>query len=261
MTGDLLVNTAEVAQWVGQFMLPFFRITAFFFAAPIVGTQLVPARARLALGFMTAVLVAPLLPPVPVVDFVSLAAMVMILQQILIGLAMAFLLQMMFHVVAIAGQMIAMQMGLGFASMVDPANGVNVAVLGQFFLMLITLLFLSMNGHLVMIDTLIHSFHSMPIGSEGMPMDNLWALINAGGWMMGAGLMIALPAVTALLIVNITFGVMTRAAPQMNIFSLGFPFAVVFGSFIVWISLLGFLPNYHALSSEALLRLNTLVTP
>jgi flagellar biosynthetic protein FliR len=151
----------------------------------------------------------------------------------------------------IAGQIVAIQMGLGFASMVDPANGVSVPVIGQLFMILVTLLFLAMNAHLVVFEVLAESFFTLPVGS-GFLVENYLEIALKLGWVMGAALLMVLPAVTALLVVNLAFGVMTRAAPQLNIFSIGFPLTLVLGMVIVWIGMADILSQYQRFATEAL---------
>jgi flagellar biosynthetic protein FliR len=163
-----------------------------------------------------------------------------------------------FQAFVIAGQIVAVQMGMGFASMVDPTNGVSVAVIGQFFTMLVTLLFLAMNGHLVVFEVLVESFTTLPVGS-GLDLTHIWELVGRLGWVLGAGLLLVLPAITALLVVNVAFGVMTRAAPQLNIFSIGFPLTLVLGMVILWITLGDILNQYQPLAVEALQLLRSLV--
>ncbi len=224
---------------------------------PIFGTRVVSAYIRIGLASLLALLVAPQLPPMPIVDLVSVKAYVMAAEQLLIGISMAFIVLVLFQIFILAGQMIAMQMGLGFASMVDPANGIFVAIVSQFYLMLTTLIFLAMNGHLVAIEVLIESFFVLPVSAE-------WQLVTffdvprAGTWMFASALFVALPAVTAILIVNFAFGIMTRAAPQLNVFSLGFPFTMLVGLTIMWIGLSGFLPQYQRLVSECLLLIKNM---
>ena len=147
---------------------------------------------------------------------------------------------------------------MGFASMVDPTNGVSVAVIGQFFTMLVTLLFLAMNGHLVVLEILVESFTTMPVGS-GLQVSNFWELATGLGWVMSSGMRLVLPAITALLIINIAFGVMTRAAPQLNIFSIGFPLTLVLGMVILWMSMADILNQYQPMAVQALQSLRDLV--
>jgi flagellar biosynthesis protein FliR len=253
----LELTNAQIGGWVGQFLLPLFRIASMLMVMPVIGTQLVPMRVRLYLSLAICLVLAPNLPPMPQLDAISLQAMLMIGEQVLVGAMFGFMLQLFFHLFTVAGQIIAMQMGLGFASMVDPANGVSVPVLGQFLLMLVTLLFLAMNGHLVVFEVLAESFVTLPVG-EGLLLDHYWTLAGKLTWVMAAGLLMALPVITALLIINLAFGVMTRAAPQLNIFSIGFPLTLVLGLFIFWLGLSDFLAHFQVLTSEALLQLREL---
>ena len=239
-----------ISQWVGQHLWPLFRLASFMMVIPVIGTQLVPARVRLGLALLMTMLVVPMIPPVPQVDAFSADAVVITLQQILIGVGMGFALTALYQLFVIAGHMIAMQMGLGFASMVDPANGVNVPVLAQIYTITITLLYLAMNGHLVAFEVFIESFRTMPIGLDGLGQGGVWELAHRISWMFVSAFLLAIPAVTAVFIVNISFGVMTRAAPQMNIFALGFPIGLIFGLFAIWVLHANFLPHFEQYSRE-----------
>lgn len=255
----LEVDATKIGVWVAGFLLPFIRISSFLMAAPIFGTQMVPRRLRVALALGATWLVVPLLPKIPPIDPLSISALLSVLREVLIGLALAFLLQVFMQIFILAGQVIAMQMGLGFASMMDPSNGVSVAVVGQFYVLLVSMLFLSMNGHLVMLDVVCQSFVGIPAGTgEFIPFD-ADLLFQSLSWMMAAALVLCLPAVTALLIVNLAFGVMSRSAPQLNIFSLGFSVSLLFGLFVLWLGLQDFLPNFSALSEDVFDAMRRLV--
>lgn len=255
----LLVTEMGINQFVGQYTWPLIRISAFFMAVPIIGTKIVPARVRLALAFSLALMVSPMLPEIPAVSFVSMQGMIMVVHQVIIGLAMGFVMQVAMQVFTLAGQFIAMKMGLGFASMNDPANGVTVTVISQYYLITSTLLFLSFNGHLVLIDYIVDSFTLLPITSTGLPASSLWFIASLGGWMFASGLVIALPLLTALLVVNLAFGVMSRAAPQMNVFAVGFPITLVFGMVLMWIGMVSFLPNFELFMREGLAAVRTVM--
>ncbi len=259
----MILTDAQIGAWLGSFLWPLFRIASFFMVVPIIGTQLVPMRVRIGLAFVVTIAVAPLLGPMPEVDAISIEAAMVTLQQIFIGTILGFVFVMLMQLFVVAGQMIAMQMGLGFASMIDPANGVNVAVLSQIFLISVTLMFLAMNGHLVMIEVIVESFKAWPVsstilGQGGVGKDLLWEVIMRINWLFASALLLALPAITAVLIVNLAFGIMTRAAPQMNVFSLGFPISMIFGLFIVWVSSAELLPQFQKLSEETYLFLREL---
>ncbi len=243
--------------WVERLLWPFFRVGAFLLAAPVFGAQLVPLRVRTLLGLVMTLVILPGLPEMPRVDPLSLGATVIIAQELLIGLAFGFLLQLFVHIFALAGQMLALQMGLGMASMNDPANGVTVAVVGQIYLMFGTLLFLTLNGHLVVLEVMLTSFSALPVGS-GLPLENLYTLAGLLGWVFASALVMALPGITAILLCNLVFGVMTRAAPQLNIFSLGFPMTMLFGLLVLAITSAQFGEHYARFLGEVLQMLSAL---
>lgn len=237
-------------EFVGRYLWPLFRISAVFMTMPILGTRIVAARVRIVLAFALTVLIVPLLPPMPSVPPLSLGSLVIIVQQLIIGITIGFFLQVVFQIFVLAGQFMAMKMGLGFAAMNDPASGVSVTVLSQYYMILTTLLFLSMNGHLVVFQMLVESFTTMPISATGFSADVFLQIATSGSWMFSRALLIALPVLTSLLVVNLAFGVMSRAAPQMNVFAVGFPITLVFGLVIIWYSMPSFFPNYQRFMDE-----------
>ena len=218
----------QMVGWIEGYYWPFLRLSAMFLASPIFSASSFPVRARILLAVLITGLVAPSLPVVPVVDPISPQGILFAGQQIVIGLAMGFVVQMIFGALVIAGQSLAMTMGLGFAMSVDPQNGVQVPVLSQLYVILATLVFLALDAHLVLIRFLVDSFELLPVGvswSSSLPLDvALW-----GSQMFLSALLLAIPALTAVLLINIAFGVITRAAPQLNIFAVGFPVTIMAG--------------------------------
>ncbi len=197
MEQDFALSVVEMGGLVASFLLPLFRISSFFLAAPIFGAQLIPPRVKLVLAIAVTALIMPVIPDPPKVDALSATTILLIAEQIFIGLGMAFILQMLMQVFVMGGQIAAMQMGLGFASMMDPVNGVSVTVISQFYLMLITLLYISMDGHLATLQIFIESFSAIPIGTTLGP-DFFMQLVSLMSWCLAGALLIALPAVTAL---------------------------------------------------------------
>ena len=256
-----VLDSSLISGWMGATLWPFFRIGGFFMAAPIFGTKLVPARIRIVLAFLMTMVLVPNLPPMPEVDALSVASYVLVAQQLLIGIAMGFSMQLLLQLFVVAGQIIAMHMALGFASMVDPTNGVTVTVLSQFHLMLVTLLFLSMNGHLAMVDILAESFYALPVGGMFISENMLWELAGRTGWMFSSALLLSLPAIGSLMIINYSLGIVTRAAPQLNIFALGFPSMLIIGLCIIWLTLQSYVPLFDRFTREALDMMAFLVTP
>ncbi|MGH1472215.1 MAG: flagellar biosynthetic protein FliR [Cellvibrionaceae bacterium] len=249
----------ELLAFIGHYFFPFCRIGAFFLAVPIIGTQLVSARIRVVLSIMVTMLVAPLIPNSVIIPGLNLQTLIVVMQQIIIGIAMGFIVQIVFQLFVLAGQFIAMKIGLGFASMNDPSSGVTVTVISQFYMMTSTLLFLSLNGHLILVEVLTKSFSALPMSLSGLSQTGLMEIVSMGSWMFESALVVALPVLTSLLVVNIAFGVMSRSAPQMNVFAVGFPITLVFGLLLLWFSFTSFLPNYQTLVNEGLLKLNMII--
>lgn len=239
----LTLTSTEITAWVGAYLWPLFRIGAALGSVPVIGTMMVPVRIRLALAIALTIVIAPLAPRGPVIDPLSLAGVLVTFQQIVIGVAMGLALHFVFNAFVFAGEIIAMQMGLGFASMVDPQNGVSVPVVSQFYVILVTLVFLALDGHLALIELLADSFHTIPIGPAGLALPPMWDLVLRAGQVFAGALAVALPAVAALLVVNIAFGVMTRAAPQLNVFALGFPLTLLLGFVLILFTLPATLPQ------------------
>jgi flagellar biosynthetic protein FliR len=227
----LALVPGQLEAWVAQAFFPFVRIGACLMVAPIFGAQFVPARARLLLAVAVTALVLPLLPPTPVRPL-SIEGVVITIHQVLIGAASGFVLMVAFDALAMGGQLLANGMGLGFAFNVDPLRGTGTAVLGQFYMVLVTLTFLALDGHVALIATLVESFRRLPIGAA--PAAETWWTVAAWGTQLFAGaLRVALPGMTALLVANLAFGVVSRAAPTLNLFAVGFPAMILFGLAIV----------------------------
>ena len=230
------IDPIDVSHWISRYVYPFARISGLLMVMPLIGSRMVTQRVRILLAVAITLAVVPILPPMPAVDAISLASFIIILQQLLIGIALGFIVEMLTQVYVIAGQLIAMQTGLGIATTVDPSQGASVVVISQWFLFLVSLVFISLNGHLVLIEILIDSFSTFPVSMQGFSAEDFGLIVRWSGWMFAAALVISLPAIAALLVVNLAFGVMTRAAPQLNIFALGFPVTMIFGLFIMWLS-------------------------
>lgn len=245
-------NEAQIGAWIGQYFWPFCRIGAFFLAIPLIGTRSVPMNVRLLFSVAVTVLVGPLAGKMPPFELMSLESYTVILHQLLIGFAMGFLVQLLFQLFIVGGQLIAMQNGLGFSSMIDPTNGLNVTAVSQIYLMTVNLIFFAVDGHLALMRLIVESFKSMPVAANGVSPDSLYMIAESGTWMFENAVLLALPAVIALLIVNIAFGVMSRVAPQMNIMSVGFPLNMVTGTLILWITLSSIAPLFDRTFDENL---------
>ena len=231
-----MLTSAELTAWIGQLLWPMFRITSALWLMPIFGGSGTPRHTRLALAGALAFMVAPQLSELPVVDPLSPAGIMVTIEQIVIGLSFAMIMRLLFTVFTLAGQMMSMQMGMSMAVMNDPSSG-STPLLGKWLQTLTFLLFLAMEGHLVVIRVLLESFHSLPVGS-GLFANDFLDIAFMGSWMFSGALLIAMPAIFSMLLVNLCFGVMSRAASQLNIFALGFPMTMLFGMITLFLVLI-----------------------
>ncbi|MGB5452757.1 MAG: flagellar biosynthetic protein FliR [Sedimenticolaceae bacterium] len=251
---------AQISQWMAGFIWPLLRIGAMLMAAPVFNIRQVPVRFRMLMAVLITLLVQPVLPPSPVVSVFSTDALLIAVQQILVGVALGFLMQMAFQALIFGGQVMAYSMGLGFANMMDPTNGVQVPVVAQFWLILAMLAFVMMNGHLVLISAIVDTFTVIPVATDGLSRSGIWELLSWGSRMFAAGVLMAMPVIVALLLINIGMGVVSRAAPQLNIFAIGFPITLMMGFLLIWVTLPQVMTNFGSLVTEAFERSATVLS-
>lgn len=235
------IGSAQIDAWIVGFIFPLSRILGFIVTAPLWSSTGIPRRTRLILGLAITVALAPSLPAMPIVQPASLAGLWIMAEQMLIGIGMGFAVKIVFAAFNVAGEFIGIQMGLGFATFYDPLSSAQTPVISEFIDLLALLLFLSMNGHLLYLATLAQSFSAIPIGTTPIAAGSWLNLAELGSQMFSAGLLLALPVMAALMITNVALAVLTRAAPQLNLFAVGFPLTLLGGFFVLAISL-----NYMA---------------
>ncbi len=245
-----MFTTAEITAFVGAYIWPFIRISAMMLVAPIFSTRSIPVRFRVLMAFSITLVVVPILPPLPLIDFISGEALLIAIHQVLIGAIMGFALQLAFNLFVMSGHILAMQAGLGFSMMNSPQDGIQVTVVGQLYLMLATFLFLALDGHLIMIREVANSFNILPIGTSGISSTGYWMLVSWGSQMFQSAVMMVLPAMTALLMVNVSFGVMSKASPQLNPFSVGFLITIIFAFSIIYITMPALLPHFERIMTS-----------
>jgi flagellar biosynthetic protein FliR len=236
----ITLNPGQLEHWLLQLFWPFVRIGACFMIAPVFGAATVPARVRIVLAAGFAALVAPLLPAPPDISPLSGSGLLITAQQVLLGAALGFCLQLTFDAVTLGGQMLANSMGLSFAFNLDPQRGASSSTpaLGQLFTLLVTLTYLALNGPLTLIETLARSFTTLPVTQAGIGAAGLHAVVSWGSELFAGALAIALPGITALMVVHLAFGVISRAAPALNLFAVGLPVSLVCGFLVVLAGLL-----------------------
>jgi flagellar biosynthetic protein FliR len=249
----------ELVQEWSDYLWPFLRIGAFVMVMPLVGSAFVPVTVRLLIAVSLTIVVAPVLPASATPDIFSLAGFILLAQELVVGVAMGFAVQIVFDAITLGGQIIAMSMGLGFAVFLDHARGVNIPVLGQLFLLLGMLVFLSLDGHLALIQLLAESFRLLPMDAGGLSVPAIGFLIEWSAQLFVLALKIALPALTALIVVNLSFGVMSRAAPSLNLFAVGFPVAMLSGFVVIFLNMGSLQESVSQYLGEALSMLPVLL--
>lgn len=223
------VTSAQLTAWIVAFIYPLTRILALISSAPVLGNKQVPMRIKISLAMLITFIVAPLLTVPPNIDPISAQGLLILIQQMLAGLAMGFVMRLLFTAVEMAGDLAGMQMGLGFASFYDPVNAAYTPVLAQFLGIIATLAFLSMNGHLYMLAALADSFQAFPISTALPSALAFHTLAEWGTTIFTHSLQLAMPLIGALMITNLALGILTRSAPQLNIFAVGFPITITVG--------------------------------
>lgn len=229
------VTFAQLQGWLIAFLWPFTRITGLMLTSPLWGHSSVPRQAKLALAGALAVVMAPVLPPMPQVPLVSWAGLGILVEQLLIGAAMGLVMRVTLVVVQATGEFIGLQMGLAFATFFDPSSGTNMMVLSRVFYMITLLMFLAFNGHLVVIEILAASFQTLPIGLGRYDPAGFEMLARYGSTIFVSGMLLALPLVASLLIINLSLGILNRAAPQLTVFNIGFPTSLTVGLILMMV--------------------------
>lgn len=255
------ITDATLTALLRAWWWPFMRISGFVLTAPIIGTRALPRRVRALFALMLAALLAPLvtLPPaLAEIELLGAEGLLVAAQQLTVGAALGLVLRMVFMVFEFAGQVVAQQMGLGFAAMVDPASGMTVPVISQFYIVLATLLFFATNAHLQLVTLLADSFTLLPVGTA-IEREMLFGVMTWSGELLVLAVLLMLPTVIALLVVNLVFAVMTRSAPQLNVFAIGFPITLMFGVLMLLLTTPTLLEGFNAVLDSGFTAAYTLL--
>jgi flagellar biosynthetic protein FliR len=231
------ISSVQLDTWLALFIFPLSRILGLLATAPVFNNAALPVRVRLIAGLAITLAVAPALPPLPAIPASSWIGLIVLLEQIMIGVLLGFALRITFAAVDIAGELIGLQMGLGFATFFDPTSGGQTPVIAEFLGLMTALIFLSLNGHLLALTVLAESFTLLPVSTTPIHAAAFSSLLTWSTTLFSTGLLLALPLITALLIANIALGVLARIAQQLNLFAVGFPVTLALGFLVLMLSL------------------------
>lgn len=230
----------ELFEWMAQLAFPFARIAGFIMVAPLFGARFVPAQVRVIVAVALTVMLASFIEVPPIALF-SARGLLAVIGEAAIGIAAGFVMTLVFDAVVLAAEFLSLGIGLGFAQIADPVRGVSTPVLGQLFNIIAILLFLAVDGHLLLIHLILQSFGQLPVG-EWPAAAAFGELAQLGGWLFAGALSLALPALAAMLLTNLAYAVISRAAPALNMFAVGFPLSLLFGLFLL-LATVGLMPT------------------
>ena len=225
----ITLTEAELVTWLSPMIWPFLRVLAVFTSAPLFSNKAFPVRARIGLAFFIAFAAQPSLQGQPVISITSPEAFGAVVQQVGIGLAIGFTVRLVFAAVELAGEVVGFQMGLNFASFFDPSLNTQSSAVAKFFGQMAAFLFIVMNGHLMVLMAVIKSFESFPVDQNFLRAVGSMKLYTLGADLFASGLWMALPMVGMLMFANLALGIVSRIAPQMNIYAIGFPITLTVG--------------------------------
>lgn len=248
----LSFTESQLVAWLSPMMWPFLRILAVFTAAPIFSSKAFPLRAKIALAIFIAYAAQPSLQGQSIISITGPHAVGAIVQQVGIGLAIGFTVRLVFSAVELAGDVVGFQMGLNFASFFDPSLNTQSSAVARFFGQMAAFLFVVMNGHLMVLMAVVKSFEAFPVDQnflEALAKMKLYAL---GADLFASGLWISLPMVGMLMFVNLALGIVSRVAPQMNVFSIGFPITLTVGLIGITVTLPMLDQPFSALMARAI---------
>jgi len=239
----LTFTDAQLNAWLATLLYPLARILGLIATAPVFNNAAIPVNLRLITGIAIALALAPVLPTHAGVDPASWGGLMVLLQQSLIGIALGFTMRVVFAAVDVAGELIGMQMGLSFAVFYDPQNAAQSPVVAEVMGLMALLIFLAVNGHLMMVGLLAQSFDTLPIAGGSIGAHGWRTLTQWAATLFSTGVLMALPMIAALLVTNIALGVLTKAAPQLNLFAVGFPITIVVGFVVLALGMPYFAPT------------------
>ncbi len=243
----LSITDAQLDAWLAAFMFPLARVLGLIAAAPVFNNAALSMRVKLVIGLAVTFALAPALPPLPPIAPGSWSGLAVLLQQGLIGVALGFAMRVVFAGVDLAGELIGLQMGLGFAVFYDPQNAAQAPVVAELAGLLALLAFLALNGHLMMLALLAESFAALPVGASPFPAVGWETLLRWASAVFSIGVLLSLPIISALLIANIALGVLTKVAPTLNLFAVGFPVTLMAGFAMLALSMPYFSPTLEGL--------------
>ena len=222
-------DTAQLGHWYGSIFWPLTRILALIATAPVLSHPAIPMRIKVGIALAITLAIAPIVDSPPLTGLLEAQGFVQLAHNILVGLALGFAIRIVFVGIELAGQLIGLQLGLSFAAFFNPEANESENVVSNFLSMLVLLMFLALDGHLILLSALADTFRLFPVGAVASAAIDPLTIGRAASELFSIALTICLPILAVMLLVNVVLGVMARVAPQLNLFAIGFPLTVLAG--------------------------------
>jgi flagellar biosynthetic protein FliR len=236
------ISSAQIAAWAGFVFWPLVRVLALIGTAPALSHRAFPLRAKIALGVAVALLIAPAVPAPPLGTTVDAAFFATLVRNIVVGATLGFAIRIVFTGVELAGQMIGLQIGLSFGGFFNPEAADTDNPVANFISLMVLLLFVSIDGHLMVLYGLRESFEVFPVAGDELKALAFDAIAALGAQVFSIALSISLPILALMLLINVVLGVMARVSPQLNLFAVGFPVTLCAGMAVLFL----FVPHLEA---------------
>ncbi len=231
----MLVNSAQLAAWAGFVFWPLVRVLALIAAAPVLSHRALPVRAKVALGVAIALVIAPTVAAPPLGTALDAVFFETLVRNVLVGVTLGFAVRVLFSGVELAGQMIGLQVGLSYGGFFNPEATDTDNPVANFISLMVLLLFIAIDGHLMVLYGLRQSFEVFPISGAGERTIAFDALAGLGAQIFSVALSISLPILAVMLLINVVLGVMARVSPQLNLFAVGFPVTLCGGMVVLFL--------------------------
>ena len=228
------LELSQLVSIIGALALASIRVGSFFLASPLFGYRIIPLQVRIVISFAISFIIFNKVDMPNIELLAGLPLFSIIFVELLIGLTSGLLLTVLFSASSLAGEKIAASTGLSFAGLIDPESGTQTPVISQILSLFMIVVFLSLNGHLLVLSVILESYKVLPIGATNINMSMIELGIDAGGLMFKFGALIMLPLVVGITLLNVVIGIVTRSAPTLNLFSFGFPITMIFAFFLLY---------------------------
>jgi flagellar biosynthetic protein FliR len=238
----MVLTSTQLAAWAGFVFWPLVRVLALIATAPALSHRALPVRAKVAMGVAVTLVLAPDVHAPPLGQSLDALFVGTLVRNLLVGATLGFAVRILFTGIELAGQMMGLQIGMSFGGFFNPEATDTDNPVANFVSLLVLMLFLSMDGHLMVLYGLRQSFDVFPIAGDGPHAMAFDAIAGLGAQVFSIALSISLPILAVMLLINVVLGVMARVSPQLNLFAVGFPVTLCAGLMVLFL----FIPHLEA---------------